>query len=538
MNILKDLPWDQFTEVVKLQLESKRARAVVALVAQTLSFFGVPETHHPDASQILLYLSAIVTTLVTYYWWLGRSHQMKRRELEKKLKQAQAVVHDLEEKLESLEAFDLDERKEGQKEIRVWMDGAFDMMHYGHMNAFRLGRALGTKLIVGVNSDETITKCKGPPVMNDEERLGCVRGCKFVDEVVTGVPYVMNEEYIKFIIKEYKIDYIVHGDDPCIVDGKDVYEAAQKMGKYLTIPRTDGISTTDIVGRMLLMTRSHHSTGENEVPSGTPASEVPKNEEVRSHFLTTSRTIRLFGAGVKAPAKDAKIVYLAGSWDMFHYGHVNILEKARSLGDYVIVGVHRDAIINKHRGQNLPIMTQHERVLSVLGCKFVDDVLIDAPYDISEEMIDRLHISAVVCGSVRPQDELSGESDPYALPRQKGILKVIPSEGTLTVLDIVKRIFIQRDRFQMKFEKKKAAEDAYYSSKYSHSEASSVASQDDSHSEVEATQKDTAIANKRKAGSQVPKAPVAVTKATKTVEQPIESKPATRTRTAATKNKK
>ncbi len=82
-------------------------------------------------------------------------------------------MHDLEEKLESLEALDLDERKEGQKEIRVWMDGAFDMMHYGHMNAFRLGRALGTKLIVGVNSDETITKCKGPPVMNDEVRICC-----------------------------------------------------------------------------------------------------------------------------------------------------------------------------------------------------------------------------------------------------------------------------------------------------------------------------------------------------------------------------
>ena len=52
----------------------------------------------------------------------------------------------------------------------------------------RLGRALGTKLIVGVNSDETITQCKGAPVMNDEERLACVRGCKFVDEVriITG----------------------------------------------------------------------------------------------------------------------------------------------------------------------------------------------------------------------------------------------------------------------------------------------------------------------------------------------------------------
>ncbi len=56
----------------------------------------------------------------------------------------------------------------GEKEVRIFMDGAFDMMHYGHMNAFRKGRAMGTKLIVGVNSDDTITTCKGAPVMNDE----------------------------------------------------------------------------------------------------------------------------------------------------------------------------------------------------------------------------------------------------------------------------------------------------------------------------------------------------------------------------------
>lgn len=47
------------------------------------------------------------------------------------------------------------------KEIRIWMDGAFDMMHYGHMNAFRQGKAVGTYLIVGVNNDESITQCKG-----------------------------------------------------------------------------------------------------------------------------------------------------------------------------------------------------------------------------------------------------------------------------------------------------------------------------------------------------------------------------------------
>ena len=41
-----------------------------------------------------------------------------------------------------------------------------------------------------------------------------------VDEVVQGVPYVMNDEYLNYVIDKYKIDYVVHGDDPCIVDGK------------------------------------------------------------------------------------------------------------------------------------------------------------------------------------------------------------------------------------------------------------------------------------------------------------------------------
>lgn len=142
-------------------------------------------------------------------------------------------------------------------EVRIWMDGAFDLMHYGHMNAFRQGRALGTTLIVGVNSDETITQCKGKPVFNDQERLDMVKACKWVDKVVEGVPYIMSEEYIAYVIEKYKIDFVVHGDDPCIVDGKDVYESAKKLGKYMSVPRTEGVSTTDIVGRMLMMSNAH-----------------------------------------------------------------------------------------------------------------------------------------------------------------------------------------------------------------------------------------------------------------------------------------
>ena len=70
----------------------------------------------------------------------------------------------------------------GRKDIRIFMDGAFDLFHYGHANAFRQGLALGTYLVVGVNDDVSITECKGAPLCNDEERLAMVRGCKFVDE--------------------------------------------------------------------------------------------------------------------------------------------------------------------------------------------------------------------------------------------------------------------------------------------------------------------------------------------------------------------
>jgi len=322
------------------------------------------------------------------------------------------------------------------------MDGAFDVMHYGHMNAFRLGRSLGTYLIVGVNSDESIKKCKGPPLMNDKERLTMVDGCKFVDEVVPNCPYIMTPEYLDYIFTTYDVDYVVHGDDPCIVDGKDVYESAKRRGRYRSIPRTEGVSTTDIVGRMLLMTKDHHylrtrrargnSMGSLSISGGIMDGEHSdddsdneihnENQEDdlsvqtaanyngggdgggvflgnQSKFLTTSMMLRLFSAGVKHPEEGMRVIYIDGAWDMFHCGHVEFLKEVSKRGDYLIVGIHGDSVVNKRRGGNLPLMNLHERVLSVLGCKYMNDVLIDAPVEITPDMIASLRITEVVHGT-------------------------------------------------------------------------------------------------------------------------------------------
>jgi ethanolamine-phosphate cytidylyltransferase len=202
-----------------------------------LSQTGVPKQSLLTTDEFVLACVTFIITLVMYYILMGKGHSKKRRRLAADLKIAQDKVHFLEEKLMLFE--DDGDAHEGE-EIRIFMDGAFDMMHYGHMNAFRLARSLGSHLVVGVNSDKSITECKGAPLMNDDERLTMVKGCKFVDEVVPDCPYVMSETYLNWVMKTYKIDYVIHGDDPCIVNGKDVYESAKKAGKFQSIPRTEG----------------------------------------------------------------------------------------------------------------------------------------------------------------------------------------------------------------------------------------------------------------------------------------------------------
>eukprot|EP00051_Salpingoeca_urceolata_P015865 m.207473 g.207473 ORF g.207473 m.207473 type:complete len:454 (-) comp18522_c0_seq4:131-1492(-) len=418
---------------------------------------------------------------LSYYFYLREeSERHKRRKLKLELAEARQRVNLLEEQIAEQAENDPDSDEEEDqppaREIRIWMDGAFDMMHYGHMNAFRQGASLGTVLVVGINSDESITACKGPPVMTEEERTNAVRSCKWVDVVEPNCPYIMNDEYLEQMIEKHNLDYIVHGDDPCIVDGKDVYDSAVKRGIYRTIPRTEGVSTTEIVGRMLLMTRDHHlndgskrySVASKEYKGGAKQQAFHR----RSKFLTTNRMLRLFSAGNRDPPKDAVVVYMDGAWDMFHAGHAKILEQARALGDYLIVGVHNDSMVNAHNGLNYPILNMQERVLSVLGCTHVDDVLIDAPWEVTREMIASLGIKIVCRGTKGEAPSLDAREaqalvdERYRVPMDLGMFRQLESPSQLTVQEIVRRIRRNEAAFRAKYERKMKLENEYYDNRY------------------------------------------------------------------------
>ncbi|KAK1414121.1 hypothetical protein QVD17_29862 [Tagetes erecta] len=355
----------------------------------------------------------------------------------------------------------LQKEKGRKKRIRVYMDGCFDLMHYGHANALRQAKALGDELVVGIVSDEEIIKNKGPPVLSMEERLALVSGLKWVDEVIANAPYAITEDFMNSLFNEHKIDYIIHGDDPCLLpDGSDAYALAKKVGRYKQIKRTEGVSSTDIVGRILASMEDKQENGECNGMSESPKSHLKSKHA--SNFLPTSRRIVQFSNG-KGPGPNARVVYIDGGFDLFHAGHVEILKSARQLGDFLLVGIYTDQTICQQRGSHFPLMHLHERSLSVLACRYVDEVIIGAPWEISKDMITTFNISLVVHGTVSEINYSHNDmEDPYKVPKSMGIFRTLESPKNITTTSVAQRIKANHEIYQKRNAKKEASEKKYY----------------------------------------------------------------------------
>ncbi len=134
----------------------------------------------------------------------------------------------------------------------------------------------------------------------------------------------------------------------------------------------------------------------------------------------------------------------------------------------MIVGIHTDQFVNEQRGCNLPLLNLHERVLSVLGCQFVDDVLIGAPPTITTEMIKLLGIHEVIVGTRSDKfDSTNAGKDRFRFAKKLGIFKTLESPMKFTLASIIERIQANQATFQAKITKKKKAESDFYKEKYS-----------------------------------------------------------------------
>ena len=134
--------------------------------------------------------------------------------------------------------------------VIVYADGVFDMYHVGHAKVLEQAKKLfkHTYLIVGVSGDKETIEKKGKIVMNEKERCEILEHCKWVDEVLCPCPWILTVPFLK----EKGIHYVAHDDLPYgSVGQQDIYFEVKKNLMFRATQRTEGISTSDIILRLI-----------------------------------------------------------------------------------------------------------------------------------------------------------------------------------------------------------------------------------------------------------------------------------------------
>jgi D-glycero-beta-D-manno-heptose 1-phosphate adenylyltransferase len=134
-----------------------------------------------------------------------------------------------------------------KKETLVFTNGCFDIIHHGHVDSLSKSAGLGTKLIVGLNSDESVQLLKGDyrPIMDERARASILAAFVFVDAVV-----VFPEETPAELIAKINPDVLVKGKQYEIheIAGHDT--VLNNGGKVITLDLIPGISTSDIIHKI------------------------------------------------------------------------------------------------------------------------------------------------------------------------------------------------------------------------------------------------------------------------------------------------
>lgn len=130
------------------------------------------------------------------------------------------------------------------KDIVVFTNGCFDILHYGHVNYLAKAKDLGQKLIIGLNSDDSVKRLKGEsrPVNDQYARSLVLASLQFIDAIV-----IFEEDTPERLIKIISPNVLVKGGDYSYENIVGADFVSQNGGIVKVIPLVDGFSTTNII---------------------------------------------------------------------------------------------------------------------------------------------------------------------------------------------------------------------------------------------------------------------------------------------------
>lgn len=140
-------------------------------------------------------------------------------------------------------------------------------------------------------------------------------------------------------------------------------------------------------------------------------------------------------------AKKTVRIYVDMVADLFHFGHVNFLKQARSFGDELVVGIHSDETVASYKRQ--PIMTMKERIAVVESCRYVDQVVPNAPLIVSLDYLEQLEIDYLCHGDDIDEEKIEKW---YGEIRRQGRLKIVDYTNNISTTNLINRVRYQSNK--------------------------------------------------------------------------------------------
>lgn len=130
--------------------------------------------------------------------------------------------------------------------------------------------------------------------------------------------------------------------------------------------------------------------------------------------------------------KKYKVGYTQGTFDMFHIGHLNLLNNAKKHCDYLIVGVNTDQLVEEYK-KKVPVVGEEERLTIIENIKAVDQAVLTVTLD-KMDALEKFHFDAIFIGddwkgssrwSATEEELKKQDVDVVFLPHTKGISSTI-----------------------------------------------------------------------------------------------------------------